>query len=367
MSVEDQHIGAWATDQAALAGTPLSGRGNDADAPNLVRFRRNVFGVVRKRELRPDAEFDDLGVFFLANAAWLECAPDSASRNPFLNTGNIPLTKQVHAVNEVVAGRSIPFTGNPEDLPDFLKDLRADTMPTVVYISRRGGFSTLSWYPKGLADESDQEVFDVTEAEPTVEHITKAIDSVHNGQLMTPDQLSKEEDVWVDSSKGWAHENAEARVQRAVRIGLLGRFPQPYRVLMEQPDKQGRTDIEILEDMQDRHEVKHHAVLELKVLREKGSTGNPYSATAIDKHMDDGVNQAHSYGEGRNFEERMLCCFDMRATNAGSDVVFAPLREKANQLRVHLRHWFLYRSSEHFRACKVANALKPAKTPPDPH
>jgi hypothetical protein len=190
---------------------------------------------------------------------------------------------------------------------------------------------------------------------------------VYDGHLIPPDQIVVDEQVWHDAAKGWAHKRAEARVQNAVRIGLLVRFPQPYRIQAEQPGKDGRTDIEILEEMQDRPDVTCHAVLELKVLREFGSTGNRVSEEFNADHLNGGVEQAYSYGEGRNFKERMLCCFDMRGANAGAITVFAQLKSKADSLGVHLRHWYLYRSSAHYRSCLAANALKAAKTPPDAH
>lgn len=366
MSADTPAHGAWAGDSAALAAATLSGRGSDLELPPPQRFRANVTRCVVLREKLPEAEYDRPCAFVFTPAEILERLPETAIRTPFLNTGHYPLTGQVHFVGVTGNGKSQPYDGAPGDLLDALNTAGVATLPTLVY-DPKPGHSTLSWYPRGVADDASVELTPVIEVAPTPERIAETISAVHRGELITPDQVPAHDRVWEDADKGWAKQDAEARVQRVVRIGLQARFPM-CRIRAEQPDKDGRTDIEVVEEFgRSAGEVVHYAVLELKVLREKGSTGNGYSAKEITDHMDEGVNQASSYGDGRNFLSRMLCCFDMRSTNAGEATVFAPFTAKAETLKVHLRHWFLYRSSGHWRQCQVAQKLTAAQTPPSPH
>ncbi|MBF3522431.1 hypothetical protein [Burkholderia pseudomallei] len=352
----DNRLGAWSAERGALEQTRLSGRGSDAGAPDPVRFGRAVMQLVARRERLPDAEYDRPAAFVLTPREWLEEAPEGAIRQPLLHTGHHSLTGQIHFVNFALSGRSLAYSGGAADLFATLDAVRAQTFPTLVY-SPKSGSSTLSWYPNGISDEENFELWHVSEEQPSCERIAAVIDRVYEKELMTPDQTTKPLDVWKKANDGWAQEDAEARVQQVIRLTLLGAF-RHCSIRGEQPGKDGRTDLEIVEDQDRAHDqIVHHAVLELKVLREKGSTGKKYTDKQIAEHMRDGLEQAHSYGDGRNFRERMLCCFDMRATNAGKDVVYAPLTADAIKLGVDLEYWFLYRSSDHWRKCKVAQRL----------
>jgi hypothetical protein len=346
------NLGAWNKDRDALERMPLSGRGSDADASNLLRFNRTVMQLIARRERQPYAEYDRAAAFVLTDRAGMDAVPNEARREPLLNTGHHPLTGRIHFVNAAGTGKSLEYVGDDEGLFDKLTNIGAETRPTLVY-SPKPGFSTLSWYPNGIVDEENVELQSVTKEHPTVERITEVISSLHKGYLITPDLMSADNNLWVDPTKGWAQEHTEKRVQSAVKSALLGAF-QHYTIREEQPGKDGRTDLEVVEDQDRPHnEIVHHAVLELKVLREKGSTGTHYSDKKIAQHIRDGLYQAYSYGDGRNFREHMLCCFDMRPNNLGEDVVFGAIQTDAAKLRVHLRHWFIYRSSKHWRTCSI--------------
>ncbi|WP_201313203.1 hypothetical protein [Dyella sp. EPa41] len=352
----DHDLGAWGNQRNTLEQAALTGRGSDADAPDSVRFGRAVAQLVALREAQNDAEFDQPAAFVFAPGEWQEqYLPKAAIRQPLLNTGHHTLTGRVHFVNKVANGHSLPYVGADAELFDTIKNANADTLPTLIY-SPKKGFSTLSWYPAGIADEENTEIWHVADDIVTPEKITEAIDRAYKGELITPDQ-SATLPLWVDAKKGWAQENAEARVQHSLRMTLIGAF-RLCTIRSEQPGKDGRTDIEIVADQgRPANKVVHHAVLELKVLREKGSTGGTYSEKDIKEHIRSGLQQAHTYGEHRNFLERMLCCFDMRADDVGEENVFAELKDDAAKLGVLLRHWYLYRSSDHRRDCEVGKTL----------
>ena len=349
--------GAWNGDLDQLMSAWLTGQGSDTDLPEAVRFLLAVRRLTLNREREPDCEFDRAAAMVLVPPAFFEAPPPDTQRRPLLYNGNYPLTGQLHFLNVATAGRSLGYAGDEGALFDALATTKADALPTVIYAPKAGGLSKLSWYPKGIRDDVNVTVIPVAVEEPTAERITQAINGVYHGHLKTPDQIPPESNPWMDPARGWAADKAETIVQQAVKIGLHGRFPL-CRIVAEQPGKDGRTDIEVVGDFGVASgAVTNFAVLELKVLREKGSTGGAYSASAIATHMVEGVNQAAIYGDDRNFRDRMLCCFDMRATNAGAKAVFAPLQSMAATLGVHLGFWFLYRSSKHYRECQVAAKL----------
>lgn len=350
--------GAWAAELDALISAMLSGQGSDTDLPDPVRFRLAVHRLVVAREKRPDCELDRAAAMVLVPPAFLESVAVNTVRRPTLNTGKFPLTGQLHFLNIVASGRSMDYLGNEGDLFDALDKAQVGAYPTVVYTPQAGGQSTLSWYPAGTSQETNVFIVPVKLDEPTPDLLAQAINGVYHGHLITPDQIPDEASPWTKPSAGWAAKNAEAIVQQAVKIGLHGRFPL-CRIVAEQPGKDGRTDIEVVGDFgRAPGDVTNYAVLELKVLREKGSTGKVYTAKGIAGHINDGVDQAYGYGSGRNFESRLLCLFDMRGKNNGPAPVLAPVQAKAKTLGVGLHYWFLYRSSKKLRACKVGKALK---------
>lgn len=359
MGDKSPQLGAWSSDRKALEEVHISGRGSDADAPELLRFGRTMVQLVARRESQASAEYDRPAAFVFLPRDWMENVPADARRMPLLHTGHYSLTGKIHFVNVAGNGRSLDYEGDAAELFDKLYEVGAQSFPTLVY-SPKSGSSILSWYANGVIASDNIEVWSVAADSPTPERITEVLSRAYEGHLITPDQMGDNYKVWEDPTKGWAHNNAEKRVQHAIKLTLLGGF-RHCSIREEQPGKDGRTDLEIVED-QDRpyNQIVHHAVLELKVLREKGSTGNSYTEVAINDHIRDGLEQAHKYGDGRSFNERMLCCFDMRGINKGADAVFAEIQQEAGKLGVLLRHWFLYRSSEHWRKCSVAQELKTA-------
>jgi len=349
--------GAWTAELDQLTSAWLSGQGSDTDLPESLRFLLAIRRLTLSRECEPDCEFDRAAAMVLVPPVFFESPPDGTRRRPLLNNGNYSLTGQLHFLNVAATGRSLDYAGDEGAMFDALQQTKADTLPTVVYAPKPGGHSKLSWYPKGIRDEANVMVIPVAVEEPTAALITQAIDGVYRGDLITPDLVPTHDSPWKKAGKGWASDHAEMQVQRTIKLGLHGRFPT-CRIVAEQPGKDGRTDIEVVGDFGVAPgAVTNFAVLELKVLREKGSTGITYSAKDIAEHIDNGVTQAYTYGADRNFRERILCCFDMRASNTGATIVFAPIQSKANDLGVNLRFWFLYRSSARYRKCKVAAQL----------
>jgi hypothetical protein len=350
----DDNLGAWDAERRALEATRPTGRGSDADAPNPIRFGRAVMQLIARRERQADAEYDRHAAFVLVPREWQR--PGGTTRRPLMHNGQQPLTGQIHFVNLVPNGYSRAYTGDEGDLFDALVSAGVQKFPTLVYSPKQGG-STLSWFPAGIDADDQVELWNVAEDLPSAKRIAEVIESAYSGELITPDQTKKSLHVWEDAAKGWAHEEAEARVQHMIRLTLLGAFRR-CNIRGEQSGKDGRTDLEIVENLGGAHnQVVNHAILELKVLREMGSTGNKYTDSQIATHMRDGLEQAHHYGTSRNFREWMLCCFDMRAENLGEAKVMAPLGADAKRLKVDLRYWFLYRSSDHWRKCAIAKAL----------
>lgn len=354
---KEPQLGAWSSDRTILEKTPLTGRGADSDAPNPLRFTRIITQTVARREAIPEAEYDKPAAFVLVPRNWMENIPQKARRQPLLHTGHRPLTGQIHLFTHATASaHSLTYEGDDEDLVDKIESLGAADFPTIIY-SPHPQLSCLSWHPKGLSNPIEPEILKIFNDPPTVESITRAIAKTHRDELISPDQMDPSNKVWANATKGWAHEEAEKRIQQAIRLTLLGAFLH-CDVRKEQPGKDGRTDLEIVQDVDHQpDQIINHAVIELKVLRERGSSGRKYNDAEIADHIRDGMNQSYWYGEKRNFRDRMLCCFDMRDKNVGPQAAFSHIKEEADSLEVDLSHWYLYRSSREWREAEAAIKL----------
>lgn len=357
MADSSDNVGAWNKDLQAIKATWLTGRGSDTDLPEASRFLRAVRMLVFERERKPGCEFDRPAAMVLVSGPFYENTK-GLTRHPFLNTGKDRLTGQLHYLGVAGSSRSRDYEGGDGELIDGLVQDKADALPTVIYTPQKGGHSKLSWYPTGTRNLDNVHVLPVEIEEPTPELIKHAVEGVYQGELKTPDGVPAENMLWQNAKKGWASDKAEARVQRAVRIGLHARFPN-CRIKSEQQEKDGRTDIEVVGEFGvDLNATENFAVLELKVLREKGSSGADYARSTIAAHIKEGISQAYNYSKDRKYRNGMLFCFDMRAVNAGADAVFSAVKNEADTLGVHLGFWFLYRSSKHYRECQTAAALK---------
>jgi hypothetical protein len=182
-----------------------------------------------------------------------------------------------------------------------------------------------------------------------LDEILAVIDKVHATKLAAPNMQSRFLKLWKTPTKFIPQKDAELLVQEYLDTALIGAFPT-CTIRTEQPQPTGRLDIEIEEanPAQPGYFVRH-ALLELKVLRSFGSTGNPITETEIKTWVEEGVNQAHAYRVDRGTKASALCCFDMRKSFLEFDC-FDHVKEKAANCAVVLRAWPIYSTLKAYRA-----------------
>ena len=96
----------------------------------------------------------------------------------------------------------------------------------------------------------------------------------------------------------------------------------------EQVTTIGRIDI-CLTDLSASAERRHPAVIELKALRSKSSTGGQVSERDIIAAVAGGLRQAKAYRVNKKAEVGMLACFDLRQTK--SDLLSHNTVKKAHE------------------------------------
>lgn len=360
MADNNLDLGAWEADRPAIEHAPTVDRGDVADLDPHHQFPIHVARTICKSERcrRVDVSSQPAG-FVLVDHRLQAGLKESGERqmDSTFSTGVKPLVGRIHFVTEAVT-RSVyeTFDGSDDQLIfDRLYALALHELPTLIYLPRPSG-SVLVFLPHGSGSDAGTHEIRLKVTAISEEDIVEAIQSVYDAELKTPD-LARPFPIWHEARKGCPIEEAELGIQKFVRIGLATKFHW-CRVAMEQPDKEGRTDLELMDEASGiAGEVVRHAILELKVLRSRGSSGNPYSEADVAAHVADGVNQVFAYGARRSCVHRLLCCFDMRDSDLGDDVTFAHVKAQATQLAVKLYRWFLYRTSEDYRAAMVQSAI----------
>jgi hypothetical protein len=356
-------LGAWEPERESIVNAPVPTWGDVEEFSDVIRFQINVARLIRRREINASAEPVGCAVFVLVDRVTQHALSKEGGRtlDRLIHTGAKRLTGRVHFVNPSAQSSVFEeFTGSDSEMLDRLDELKLADLPAMIYMAQDPE-SSLSYYPRGTAEY--ETVVPVRLGMGTVSQtdVLNVIESVYKTELVTPANTGPYK-IWEDADRGRPFEHAERGIQQFVRIGLATGFSW-CKIRAEQPDKDGRTDLEIVDtDSCGPGVTVHHALLELKVLRSRGATGTSVSQSDMEQHIREGVEQAHSYGTSRNSLERMLCCFDMRDADFGDEAAFAHVKDAANTFNVSLNRWFLYRSPELMRAAQAAATL--AAAPP---
>lgn len=348
----DTDLGAWTGDDLIRTAHEFFGDGADADLPAEVRLLSAVAKLVRRRRA-VDQSGDDppLPSVFLLRPRPPESAP--ATLVPMIDNGMEPLAGRVWFAPEALRSGRYIEVGEVSDAELFsfaCDQLGCGDVPAVV-VDPRTSPNTFRFYPSGLARPEVCEVIEDRTEEITLDDIVSIIDLVYENSLKTPAAQDEPARLWNAPRR--PAEKAEGIVQMYVRNGLSVGLPT-CRIRKEQTGVPGRLDllIEHSEPLR-RGRVTVVAVLELKVLRSRGSTGLPVSPRETAQWIDSGVRQAATYRDDRDAENAALCAFDMRDEDTGLSC-FDDVLLLAEELEVKLKRWYVYSTPGDFRAADIA-------------
>lgn len=352
-------LGAWQGERAQIEAAQRSTFGDIDDLLPELRFQVYISRTIRTRESQSDAETTGPAAFILVTAEQQKKLKVGRSFDRSVHMGRVRLAGRLHFITARASSSAFEeYEGDANGVYERIAELQSDHLPTMVY-DPGAGKTRLWYYPRGTHTDDgminvDLDLVPVTEAE-----ILSVINAVYRTELCTPDNSGPTK-VWQNAAKGYPIEDAERTVQQFLRVGLAARFHW-CTIRAEQASKLGRTDLEVVDNRTGAvGSVTHHALLELKVLRTFSHSGSAYTASATEEAVSKGLNQANSYGNDNNTRLRMLCCFDMRSVDVGDTATFAQVRKQAMTLRVSLKRWYLYRSSEHMRDALAQRALAAA-------
>jgi hypothetical protein len=358
--MSDALLDPWA--DTALRGTitQFYGVGANSDLPDGIRFLGSVASLINRRlsVASYNEEHGSLAIFLLK--------PDVPEKNtrhtkryPMLDNGQQRISGNFWFVNILANdGRAIELEDSDDDEKIFslvIDSWAIGDIPAII-LDTRTTVPEARFYPNGLGSTDTCHSVRLQPLTIELDEIGALVDRLHQQYLCTPDVQGRAGKLWKDCNRGFPADDAEDEVSIVIRTGLIGAFPTCV-IRAEQPQPTGRLDIEIEEQNSlDRSQVVRHAILELKILRSKRSSGDIVSDSENRQRITDGVHQASAYQRDRGSRLTALYCFDMRKDYAG-DACFDHVRTTAASLEVELRSWHLFSTSASYRAFCAERSL----------
>jgi hypothetical protein len=206
------------------------------------------------------------------------------------------------------SGWSIPLNGPVESAFDRLEAAGLGALPIcIIYAPDR----RVSCFRNGAQDDQNTIRFDlpVNSRQLTMQALIEVIDEHRRRSLLSPQVCPP--DFWVNAQQHQPALAAERHIQWGVAVALRNSF-RPITADLEQNIPTGRIDI-CMTNPQPAGGPVHPAVIELKALRSKTSSGRSVSRHRNIMWMAEGYRQAKAYREDKHAALGLLACFDMRA------------------------------------------------------
>jgi hypothetical protein len=255
-----------------------------------------------------------------------ECGVYLVGRSPTGNGWKLPATGEEHQANcEAVEVAGL------DELPTIVVGLADDR---------------ILFLPRGIRHADDHGILI-----PASHDGSPMSDEVLTGELdsfaelnLACDELRTE--LWTDASKYWPIKEAEVTIQKFLLIALRAVF-KDYVIMSETKVAPGRIDILILPGSS---KEAGKVVLELKAIRQYGSTGNAVSPATIISHLAGGVVQAATYFQDAT--NKYICTYDMRREML--DEVFEQARLDCVTHNVKLRPYQVHPNATSVRHAVLA-------------
>lgn len=343
----------WSTPRLQATVEHFLGVGSDADLPQPVRFVRSVSALIRRR-VSFGNEAGGFAYFVLHPPRAAEDPADrETTRVAMLDLGHDRVSGRLWYVNCVAndgLAIEIAETEDHAEIVNYITDeLGLGDAPTLVFDMTTDA-PVGRYFANGLSELDTVTTVAFTSEEVRWERIRESVDGVHRTNLVTPALQNRTDNLWKNAEDYWVASDAEYKVQSALKAGLAGAFPY-CDIRSEQPQAQGRHDLLIEEYAEvpgGSRAVIPHAMIELKVLRSRNSSGDAVSDNATQAWAVSGVQQAHAYGTGRHSRLFLTLLFDARYSDASTNCLEAA-HALASQLGVIIGRWKLYGKASDYR------------------
>jgi hypothetical protein len=338
-----------------------------ANITELAKVSTRAFGVTPTDDLSPfDIDWHDVfhrwaggdqpinGALTLLFSDTAQVLGKSLNCSTVYQFGSFDMAQPgVYLVSRTSTGNAwkIPDTGPDHQLNcEKIEACGLQNMVAVVMGVRSGHFLLL---PSGIEGDSwsvslKKNVLSLDDVQITSHLNAFATESLNSSETRS--------DIWVDASKWIPHEQAERLIQKLLMVGLRTTFIN-HSVISEPTTTVGRLDLLILSKDSSNSDK---YVLELKAVRSHTSTGSAVQASAMVKHLEDGILQADEYRNNVGGTAAYLCVYDLRKTKGGP--VIDGTVPKCQAANVELRVFDIVNSSKGARSAaaksRSATAVK---------
>lgn len=348
-------IGGIEESEIAATWESLGAPPGDAGATPFARFCIYVVELIAKRAAAQES--GDFAVFLMTEAMAQDKGALQVAHMPFLENGNDEISGSCWLVAPTLKDAyrlSVPCT----DQSVLFRDVVAASLgalPAIV-LDRRGGSPRAYSYPKGLVAPEDKDQLVIEDRPITDQEMKTALDRFYETTLRTPRASSEGHGlkIWKTASKGIPEERPEERIQGRAVDQLRAKFPR-HTLRAEPVTEDGRADITMFSTVLSRlghKSLRYDWVLELKALCDRTTTGKVVAKAKAVEAVKSGLEQVVAYRDGFSANRGALCCYDMRASDVGSDICFAHIAANAKTQNAPLWRWYLYRSTESSRKAK---------------
>lgn len=350
------NIGGIGEDEIAAAWQQFGAPPADAGATPYARFCIHVAALIAARASAQ--ETGDFATFLMTELMPQDRGLVQADHMPLLEAGNDQIGGACWLVSPSLRDAyrlQIPCASQSLILQS-LSNATLGSHPAIL-LDRRGGLPKAYAYPKGMACPEERDEL-VIENHPITElELKAALDRFYETTLRTPRAASEGHalKIWKIATKGVPEERPEERIQGRAVDHLRQKFPRHF-LRAEPITEDGRVDITMFVPVLSHaghKSLRYDWVLELKALCDRTSKGAAVGKSKISAAVKSGLEQLVLYREGLNANRGALCCYDMRATDEGSDACFASIAQAAGIHATPLWRWYLYRSTELSRKAKA--------------
>jgi len=333
------------------------GSGYTQQAPELAQFCHAVAKIIRKRRAcAPDSLRAAPAVFVMAP---LPAVNAQTERHPRFDTAQAEVAGRVwFGAKRLASATAIAMpAGELDDCTLFdyvVMSLGVGNAPAIMYDAAVDD-GVMRIYRKGMADPDECEDLSLDAANITLDHLHDLLKKLHETFLETPTASESQRDLWENRAKWHPVNESEKAVQKILYIALNTHLMySSLRIKQEDTTVMGRCDFILKEqDPVDSSKWTHHAIIELKVLKDFTHTGNPFPANENKKAVTEGLDQARDYRSDHACRLAALSCYDMRKAPNPVDAI-AHEMDRAKREQIGLWAWPIYNQAKAARTSRRA-------------
>lgn len=347
------------------------GSGYTQQAPELAQFCHAAAKIIRKRRVCAATALRSAPAVFVM--APLPAVNAPSERHPRFDSAQTEIAGRVWFGSKRLASATaiaMPDGRLPDgrlddgELFDFVTEsLNAGNAPAIIYDAKVDE-GIMRIYPRGMGHSDECEELSLDAANLTLDYLRDLLKDLHEQLLETPTAAEAQRDLWKNRDQWHPVNESEKAVQKILYSALVGNFRlSSLKVKQEDTTAMGRCDFILKEqDPIDSSIWIHHAIIELKVIKDFTHNGTPVGVNVNKKAVTEGLDQARDYRADHACRLAALSCYDMRKVPNAVDAVAHEV-DRAKREDIGLWAWPIYNQAKAARTAR--RVAKPAAQDPN--